>query len=167
MEVLIRIVGGRPEDGSQVLRVGSVPRLSLLVQLINGVPWESTHLVVPGMRTLLQRLRIHLGEVVGPIRDVYWARSSDPAARIDTDLSDPFAHHPAQDRELHLRVLGVQAHRGGGRLVRGSDPPEGPSPPGKTGTQSGRRSLLITPGLKARRQECPRSPACTGRSTLP
>ena len=70
------------------------------------------------MRTLLQRLRIHLGEVVGPIRDVYWARSSDPAARKDTDLSDPFAHHPAQDRELHLRVLGVQAHRGGGRLVR-------------------------------------------------
>ena len=48
----------------------------------------------------------------------YRARSSDPAARKDTDLSDPFAHHPAQDRELHLRVLGVQAHRGGGRLVR-------------------------------------------------
>ena len=65
MEVVVRIVGGRPEDGSQVLRV---PRLSLLVQLINGVPgpWESTHLVVPGMRTLLQRLWIHLGEVVGP-----------------------------------------------------------------------------------------------------
>ena len=61
---------------------------------------------------------VHLGEVVGPIRDVYRARSSDPAARKDTDLSDPFAHHPAQDRELHLRVLGVQAHRGGGRLVR-------------------------------------------------
>ena len=86
MEVLIRIVGGRPEDGSQVLRVGSVPRLGLLVQLIDGVPgpWESTHLVVPG-RTLLQRLRIHLGEVVGPIRDVYGARSSDPAARKNTD----------------------------------------------------------------------------------
>ena len=33
------------------------------------------------------------------------ARSSDPAARKNTDLSDPFAHHPAQDRELHLRVL--------------------------------------------------------------
>ena len=64
------------------------------------------------MRALLQRLWIHLGEVVGPIRDVYRARSSDPAAR------DPFAHHPVQDRELHLRVLGVQAHRGGGRLVR-------------------------------------------------
>ena len=31
-------------------------------------------------------------------------------------------------------------------------------PPGKTGTQSGRRSLLITPGLKARRQECPEAP---------
>ena len=79
----------------------------------NGVPgpWESTHLVAPGMRALLQRHRIHPGEVVGPIRDVYWARSSDPAARKDTDLSDPFAHHPAQDRELHLWVLGVQAHR--------------------------------------------------------
>ena len=46
-------------DGSQVRRVGSVPRLRLLVQLINGVPGpgESTHLVVPGTRTLLQRLR--------------------------------------------------------------------------------------------------------------
>ena len=93
---------------------------SLLQEALNGVPGsgESTHLVVPGMRTLLQRLRIHLGEVFRPIRDVYRARSSDPAARKDTDLSDPFAHHPAQDRELHLRVLGVQAHRGGGRLVR-------------------------------------------------
>ena len=70
------------------------------------------------MRALLQRLWIHLGEVVGPIRDVYRARSSDPTARKNTDLSDPFAHHPAQDRELHLRILGVQAHWGGGRLVR-------------------------------------------------
>ena len=106
-------MGGRPKDRSQVLRVGSVPHLGLLVQFIHGVPgpWESTRLVAPGMRALLQRLWIHLGEVVGPIRDVYRARSSDPAARKDADLSDPFAHHPAQDRELHLRVLGVQAHR--------------------------------------------------------
>ena len=89
-------------------------------------PAGSTHqrstwprgVVVPGMRTLLQRLRIHLGEVFRPIRDVYRARSSDPAARKDTDLSDPFAHHPAQDQELHLRVLGVQAHRGGGQGPR-------------------------------------------------
>ena len=70
------------------------------------------------MRTLFQRLRIHLGEVVGPVRDVYGARSSDPAAREDADLSDTLAHHPTQDRELHLRVLGVQAPRGGGRPVR-------------------------------------------------
>ena len=42
---LIRIVGGSPKDGSQVLRVGSVPHLRLLVQLMNGVPGpgESTH----------------------------------------------------------------------------------------------------------------------------
>ena len=98
----------------------SVSRLGLLVQLLNRVPgpWESTRLVVPGMRTLFQRLRIHLGEVVGPVRDVYGARSSDPAARKDADLSDTLAHHLAQDRELHLRVLGIQAPRGGGRPVR-------------------------------------------------
>ena len=114
VEVILRIVGGRPEDGSQVLGVWSVSRLGLLVQLLKRVPgpWESTRLVVPGVRTLFQRLRIHLGEVVGPVRDVYGARSSDPAAREDAD------HHPAQDRELHLRVLGVQAPRGGGRPVR-------------------------------------------------
>ena len=101
------------KDGSQVPQVGSVPRLRLLVQLINGVPGpgESTHLVVPGMRALLQRLQIHLGEVFRPIRDVNRARSSDPAARKDADLSDPFAHHPAQDRELHLRVLACQGPR--------------------------------------------------------
>ena len=40
----------------------------------------------------------------------------------------------------------------------GVGPPGGPLPPGKTGTQSGRRSLLITPGLKARRHECPEAP---------
>ena len=65
--------GGQPKDGSQVPRVGSVPRLRLLVQLINGVPGpgESTHLVVPGMRTLLQRLRAHFaqsGTCTGPGR---------------------------------------------------------------------------------------------------
>ena len=38
---------------------------------------------------------VPFSSVVGPIRDVYRARSSDPAARKD---SDPFAHHPAQDR---------------------------------------------------------------------
>ena len=42
--------------------------------------------------------------------------------------------------------------RGGGR------PPGRPFPPGKTGTQPRRRSLLITPGLKARRQERPEAP---------
>ena len=41
---------------------------------------------------------------------------------------------------------------------KGVGPPGGPFPPGKTGTQSGRRSLLITPGLKARRQQCPEAP---------
>ena len=40
----------------------------------------------------------------------------------------------------------------------GVGPPGRPFPPGKTGTQSRRRSLLITPGLKARRQERPEAP---------
>ena len=76
-----------PDRGERWIAGPSVPRLRLLVQLINGVPGpgESTHLVVPGMRTLLQRLRIHLGEVFRPIRDVYRARSSDPRpAKIRT-----------------------------------------------------------------------------------
>ena len=52
--------------------------------------------------------------------------------------------------------------RGGGRTPRRA------LPPGKTGTQSGRRSLLITPGLKARRQECqaPEADTVSPRGTM-
>ena len=100
--------GGPPRRWIAGLRVGSVPRLSLLVQLINGVPgpWESTHLVVPGMRTLLQRLRIHLGEVVGPIRDVNW-----PGRRTQ---------RPAKIRTSPTRLLIIQRKRRTASCTSGS-----------------------------------------------
>ena len=53
-----------------------------------------TRLVVPGMRALLQRLWIHLGEVVGPIRDVYRARS--------------WTQRPAKIRTSPTRLLIIQ-----------------------------------------------------------
>ena len=62
MEVLIRIVGGRPEDRSQVLRVGSVPRLGLLSPPAWCVPFSSAS------GFTLVRLLAQSGTCTGPGR---------------------------------------------------------------------------------------------------
>ena len=136
------------EEGQLWMEENSLTAISFdqcrLGQLVKKATTLATDLPIQDWDQMRCTHQSHVGTNESSTLSRYpWDMMAGLAKAIAVSLATP-GHNSRKTLRNHLR--------GGGRT------PWRALPPGETGTQSGRRSLLITPGLKARRQECPEAP---------